>query len=157
MIGATMDRLPIPLFYGTLTLAAIALAWLSGKHVTLKTGMLLLLAWACCNVAVELDGANRAPLLIPSIDAFIAVCVGGLALANRNLIAGSVFALYLLVGVIHVYAFSTHAQGTYPYYLALNLAYLGQVVVVGGAGGRAYLANRTPSRHSGAHAHPLSG
>lgn len=151
------DALIVPAFYGAVTIIAIILAWKSEQHVVIKLGLLLFLAWVACNVAVKVQGFSHAPLLIPSIDAVIAVCVAGLALANRDLVAAAVFALYLVVGVIHVYAFSTHAQGTYPYYLALNLAYLGQVVVVGGAGGRAYLANRTPSRHSGAHAHPLSG
>jgi len=152
-----MERIPIPLFYGTLTLLALGLAWLSHKPTLVKTGMLMLLAWVCCNVAVEFRGASHAPLIIPSIDAFIAICIGGLALANRDLAAGWVFALFVAIGAIHVLAFSTHTQGTYLYYLALNLVYLAQIAVVGGAGGRAFVASRAHLRGGGAHARPVGG
>lgn len=154
---AFIDAYIVPLFYGIWTICAVGLAWLSQKHVRIKVSLLLFLAWVTCNVAVKAQGLPNAPLLIPAIDAFIGVCVGALWLANKDQIAAAVFWLFVLDELIHVGGFLTHLQGAPTYYLTLNMVFLAQISVVGGASAWACLADGSYSRARRANASSPDG
>jgi hypothetical protein len=122
----------IPLFYGACVIAALVLAVISRRVPLIKLGLILLAAWGACNVVVITHGHASAPLLIPTIDAILALLTAGVAAIDHDKTAGAVFAIFVGVQIVHVAAFETHTQGTYSYFLTLNLLFLAQVLVVGG-------------------------
>ena len=52
--------------FGLAVMTMLACAWLSGDHVRQKLALLLLLAWASTNLAVNYLGFARAPLITPT-------------------------------------------------------------------------------------------
>jgi hypothetical protein len=120
-------------FYGLLTMGVAFLAYASGSRAAQHVSLIFLSVWILTNTAVEVMGYERAPLLIPSVDAVSALLVAMVAFVQASRLAAAVFGLYVLVGAIHVAAFILHRQGTYPYYLALNVVFLIQLAAVGGA------------------------
>ena len=139
------DAILIPLGYGALTIFALTLAIVSKRPDLIETGAVLLLAWLLCNAVVILNGHTKAPLLIPTIDAILGLFVAGIAAHNQSRIAAVVFAIFLGVQMVHVAAFRLHTQGSYSYFLTLNLLYICQLVVVGGAGVASVVARLTPA------------
>lgn len=129
-------------FYGILTLIAVALAGLSGRHVLIKFALILLMDWAVYNVLIEVNGYAHSPMLIPTFDAAIGVWFGSLAWANRSLIGAAVFALFVAVVGWWWIEIGRHMQGSYECYLGANLIFLSQVLIVGGSGGWAFVADR---------------
>jgi len=107
------------------------LAWLSPSQVLQKLSMQLLVAWAASNVLVHYLGFVDAPILIPSLDALIAVLVATTGYHNRSNVALTIFLLYALVAGIHLGAFIFHLQGGYVYYAILNVIFALQLLVVG--------------------------
>jgi hypothetical protein len=135
----------IGLVYGILVGLVMLLALGSHEHVHQKLSILFLGAWMTTNLAVDLMGFSHAPLLIPSIDAVVAIMVAAIGYANRSTIALAVFLLYVIVSGVHVGAFILHVQETYAYYATLNTIFLAQLLVVGGSS--AWLAiRRRPDR-----------
>ena len=139
------DAILIPLGYGALTIFALTLAVVSRRADLIETGAVLLLAWLLCNAVVILNGHAKAALLIPTIDAILGLFVAGIAAHNQSRIAAVVFAIFLIVQMVHVAAFRLHTQGTPPYFLTLNLLFLSQLMVVGGAGVASVVARLTPA------------
>lgn len=131
---------PVAIFYGLCALASLGLSLASGRVLLIRLAWLLLGAWGTCNVVTMVYGFARAPLLIPIIDAILALCVP--LIAARSKTASVVFGLFVAIGIVHVDAFLTHTQGSTPYFVTLNLLYLAQVVTVGGASGLVCLADR---------------
>lgn len=122
--------------FGLLSTAVLVLALTSDFHVFQKLGLILLLAWATTNIAVEMLGFAQAPVVIPSLDAAFAIIVATIGYINRSRVALVVFLLYALVGSVHVGAFVLHKQATYGYYATLNVLFLAQLLTVGAASGR---------------------
>lgn len=141
--AAVVNDITIPVFYGLCSAAALALALASQRELLTRLAWLLLGAWAACNAMTIFIGFHRAPLLIPLIDAMLALCVP--LIAAKSKIASVVFGLFVVVAIVHVDAFLTHTEGRPSYYLTLNMLYLAQVVIVGGASGLACLADRPGS------------
>lgn len=135
MNGDFWQGQPIPWFavYGFLTALTLFLAWRSGHHVLQKLALLLLLAWATSNCVIGLLGFSGGPYVIPAADATIAVMAAGLGLQNRSPAALIVVGLFLTEMAVHIVGFATMREGTYAYYLALNMIFLLQLGVVGGA------------------------
>ena len=133
------------LVYGLVVGLVMLLALGSHEHVRQKLAILFLVDWISTNLAVDLMGFSRAPLLIPSLDAVVAILVATIGYKNRSTIALVVFLLYVIVGGVHVGAFILHAQETYAYYATLNMVFLAQLLAVGGSS--AWLAiRRRPDR-----------
>lgn len=137
--------------YIMLTAIAVGIAWLSHHSPTIRCAHWLLFSCVASNLAVDAMGFVNAPMLIPALDAFVAL-VGILPIAlgidvasverPKSRTAAAIFALFLVVGFVHVVAFTTHRQGTYLYFLVLNLLFAAQVLVVGGVSGYRYLSHR---------------
>ena len=89
-------------------------------------------AFVGCNLIVAHNGFGHAPLLIPTLDATLALLTAGMVAIDHSKPAGIVFGLFVLVEIVHVAAFQNHTQGTFAYFLTLNLLFLSQVAVVGG-------------------------
>lgn len=142
------------LAFGIGVALVLFLAWTSGSHVHQKLSLLFLFAWSVSNVVVELVGFTDAPLLIPSLDAVMAILVAVLGYRYRNPTSIAIFTLYLLVGAVHVVAFILHLQGTYTYYATLNLLFLVQLLTVGGSSAWLALHIGADSLHQCASAHP---
>lgn len=140
--------------FGALVGVVLLLTFLSHFHVYQKLGMLFLFAWAASNVMVNLMGFADAPLMIPSLDAVVAILIAILGFRSRSFVALQVFALYLLVGFVHVSAFILHRQGSYVYYATLNVLFLLQLLLVGAASARMALVHWTTRRAERARAHP---
>jgi hypothetical protein len=138
---------PIPFLYGLAVAAMLACVWLSRSPVLQKTGLLLMYAWALSNLAVDWLGFERAPLLVPSLDAIIAILIAITGYRSRSRLSLVVFGIYAIIGSIHVWALLTQMQETYTYYATLNLLFLSQLLILGGSG--AWLALR--SRAAGGH------
>lgn len=130
-------------FYGVISLAVVGIAWLSDDHAIQKIGMLLLFAWATTNVAVEFLGFQEAPILIPSIDAMVAILTAIIGYRTKSRVALVVFLLYVSVALIHVGAYMLRKEGVYTYYAILNLFFLAQLITVGGAGAWMALSRRS--------------
>lgn len=117
--------------FGLAVGCVLLLAWASGSHVLQKLALLLLMAWAGTNLAVAFLGFERAPLVIPSIDAVIAVLVATTGYHAKSKAALFVFRLYAVVGLIHIGAYVLHMLVTNTYYAALNSVFLVQLLIVG--------------------------
>ena len=146
-----------PALYGAAALVAIALAFASDRHVWVKVSLFLLLDWIGCNVIEQLNGYDRAPLLLPMMEAILGTAVGMLALANRSILATLVFGLFVSSCIIWDTAFWAHAQSSFACYLTLNMVYLLGVLVVGCAGGWAVVADRPRRSVLRLGHHPVGG
>lgn len=126
----------VPALFGIAVCVMLLIVWVSCDHVRQKLGLLLLFAWASTNLAVNTLGFERAPLLVPSMDAAIAIFVAMLGYTNRSRVAAVIFGIYVVVGATHVAAFVFHAQGTYNYYATLNVAFASQLIILGASSAR---------------------
>lgn len=122
----------VPIFYGLCVFTALGLALLARRTELIKLGLILVSAWVSCNLAVAAHGFSRATMLIPTIDAILALLAAWMVAIERSKPAGIVFALFVMVEIVHVAAFQTHTQGGFAYFLTLNVLFFCQVVVVGG-------------------------
>lgn len=120
--------------YGFATLLVLIAVWASGEHVLQKLGLLLLVSWASSNVAQAVLGFDGAPYVTPAIDAVLATVVAMLGIKNRSYIALAVVVIFFIQAGVHIVGFATNGNTSYAYYLSLNLLFLGQLAVVGGAG-----------------------
>lgn len=122
------------IMYGFLTLLMLLAVWASGAHVLQKLGLVLLVSWASSNVAQAILGFDGAPYVTPAIDAVLAIIVAMLGVKNRSHVALAVVAIFFVQAGVHIVGFVADTNSSYAYYLALNLLFLAQLVVVGGAG-----------------------
>jgi hypothetical protein len=124
-----------------LGVAAMLLAvHFSGSPTVQKLGLVLLAAYVGSNIAVGLFGFARAPLVLPSLHAVLALVVAVVGIRARSRIAANVFALYALMVGAEVGLFTIRAQGGYRYFATLNGIFAVQLLLVGGSG--AWLAVR---------------
>lgn len=123
-----------PSIFGLAVCATLLLSWASDNHVSQKLGLLLLFAWAGSNLAVNMMGFNRAPLVIPSLDALVAILVAVVGYAHKSKLALAIFVIYALVGAVHVTALIMRAEMTYNYYAILNGAFALQLSILGASG-----------------------
>ena len=120
------------LFYGACVAVTLGLALFAQRKALIELGFILLTAWVGCNLAVMARGFTQAPMLIPTIDAILALCVAGITIYHQSKAAAWVFGLFVAVQLVHVVAFQLQTQGSYFYFLALNVLFLCQLAVVGG-------------------------
>lgn len=125
---------PVVIFYGACVFGMLALSLLSRREALIKLGLILLAAYVACNLAMAANGKAHAPMLIPTIDAILALLTAGIVALDHSKTAAVVFALFVLVEIVHVAAFQTRTQGSHTYFLYLNLIFLAQVVAVGSSG-----------------------
>ncbi len=138
--------MPISALFGLIVAGSLLLAMLSNSHVLQKVGLLLLFAWAASNVAVDWLGFQRAPLLVPTIDAAVCLGIAGVGFKNRSNVSLAIVCLYVIVGVVHVMALALRMQETYTYYATLNLLFLAQLLILGGSGAWVAIRNRAAGR-----------
>lgn len=141
-------------YFALAVFATMLCAWWSGDHVRQKLALLLMLDWAATNLAVNYLGFERAPLVMPSLDAFVAILVVLVGYAHKSRVSLVVFGIYGLVGLAHVAAFIFRTQGTYNYYATLNAEFASQLIVVGGSG--AWMAFHRWTDWSRERLHPYS-
>lgn len=120
--------------FGVIVAGTLLMSWASRDHVLQKVSLLLMCAWAASNFVVQYFGFQSAPLIVPSIDAVIAVLIAATGYRSRSSTALAVFLLYAVVGVVHVGAFILRMQATYTYYTVLGVLFLAQLLTVDGAG-----------------------
>lgn len=147
----------ISTLFGLVCVITLLIAWASPSQVCQKLGLVLLAAWASSNVAVEVLGFLKAPVIIPSLDAAFAVVIATIGYLNRSRIALVVLLIYLLVGAVHVMAFILRTQSTYSYYATLNILFLAQLLTVGIAGARMAVSHRSDWRGQRLRHHPARG
>lgn len=136
----------ISTLFGIAVAATLLLTWASGFHIFQKVGLLLMLAWAVSNVAVDYMGFPRAPLLIPSLDGLVGILIAMVGFQAKSKTALAIVVLYAIVSVVHVIALVLRMQETYTYYAALNILFLAQLLVLGGSSGRLAVRNWSASR-----------
>lgn len=140
MSATEFNTVIIPSVFAALVALMLLCVWLSKDHVHQKLGLLLLAAWAVSNVTVEYSGFEHAALVIPTLDAAIAILVAVLGYTHRSRTALIVFLLYVIVGAVHLGAFILRAQVTNLYYTVTGTLFLAQLAAVGASG--AWLAVR---------------
>lgn len=126
--------------YGLLVALVALISWASQSVVLQKLGLVMLVVWAASNLIVEFLGFARAPLLLPTTDAILALWVAWIGYFHRSRVALAVFLLFALIAYAHVVAFLTCTEASYSYYLTLNLISLAQLLTIGVPG--AWLALR---------------
>ena len=144
----------IPIIYGAAVACTLYLALISHSSVLQKVGLALLFAWSASNVVVSLQGFERAPLMIPTIDGFAAILIAMVGYRHRSNVALVVFGIYAIVSIVHVGAFVLRMQATYTYYLTLNLLFLSQLLLLGGSGAWLAVRHRVPRGHQRLRPHP---
>lgn len=122
-------------WYGLAVLVMLAITWAAKDHVVQKLGLCLLASWSATQLANAGMGLDGTPLFMPSVQVALAIVVAVLGFANRSWVALMVFVLYgVLIGV-HMAAWITQRTGDYFYFATLNVVFLSQVLIVGGASG----------------------
>jgi hypothetical protein len=129
----TPDRLASSAFYGALTVVMLMLAWRSKSNALLEIGMWIATAWAIDTIAFYVFGPRDEPFIAPTIDAMIAAMIGGVAIRYHSRIAWSVVAIFVLSGAAVVAGFLAHSQGSWLYFLVLNVLFAARLLVTGGA------------------------
>ena len=119
--------------YGALAALCVILALWSGSVATIKMSFLMLFSWALSNIAVAAFGFVHAPSVIYAVDAVLALILGMVALQSKNGIGYAVFVLFIVEAVVHVVSFAGKSEGSLGYYVALNVIFALQTVLVGGA------------------------
>lgn len=152
-----MTMLTIALYAAMVAIAALA-AWSAPSPAIRWLAALLAADFTASNVALWVVGYAHEPLLVPSIDAVVAIGVAIAGLKYRSLnIAGSVFMLFGALGVVHVMAIGAGLSQSYTYYALKNAIFLAQVSIIGGAGVAAYFRSRTDRRDTRPGADPVGG
>lgn len=120
------------LAYALVLGVVLVLAWLSGDPMTRRVGILQLGGWTAANACVAWLGFLNAPLLVPAINAAIAVGIGLIGYKNRSLLCFCMVLLYLLEEIVAVVGFATHNQGSFVYYAILNVVFCMRMLTLGG-------------------------
>lgn len=118
------------------TLSAGGMAMIAGAPGPLKCALLLLANWGVSNLAVDILGFQRAPLVIAPADAVTAILIAGVAIRHHCRVGEVIFCLFVAGGIVHVAGFMTDTAGTWLSYAALNIIYLLSVLTVGGFSAR---------------------
>lgn len=118
--------------YGALIGVVCLLAWFSGDTVIRRVSWLSLLGWALANIAVEWLGFAKAPLLLPTLDAVIAIGVGVLGYRNRSLLCFVIVLLYLAQETVAVAGFAMQRQSELWYFATQNGMFILRMLALGG-------------------------
>ncbi len=124
-----------PIFYGVCVFVMLAITWVSKDHVAQKLGLCLLASWSTTQLANALFSLEGTPLVMPSMQVGLAIVVAFLGYANRSRLALMIFVLYGVLIGIHMMAWITQRTGDRGYFESVNVVFLSQVLIVGGAGG----------------------
>lgn len=126
----TSDALPWATIYCVLALVVLGLAWASREDIKLKLALVLGAAWVSENFLHDRLGRDS-PVWIAVADLGLLACVGFVGYVARSWCAFLVAALFSIdQGVIWSVQWS-HTPPTGTFYAALNVLYLGQLLVVG--------------------------
>ena len=125
--------MPWSVLYGMLLAVVLMLTWGSRNHVIQKLGFLMAVSWALSNLCVVWLGFATAPVLVPSINAAVAVVIGALGFRNRNYTCLAIFFLFALELAITALAFAERYNGQFIHYAALNVVFVLRMFVVGGS------------------------
>ena len=120
--------------YGLAALSTFLLAMASHHAPTIKFGMLMLLSWAASNLCVAHLGYERAPILLAPIDGVIALILAGVAYRAGSVVGLTILVLFAEEMLVHCVGFITDTTGTWGYWAALNVIFITQIAVNGGAG-----------------------
>lgn len=121
-------------YYGAAVVVMLLIVWASQNQVLQKLGLCLLGSWVATQTANALFGLDGTPLLLPSVQGVLCVVVAGLGLRHRSFVALVIFMLYGALIAVHLAAYVAQRTGEYAYFATINLLFLAQLVVVGGAG-----------------------
>lgn len=147
------------IYWGLATLAPFALAKASGSRAAIKVSLLLVVAWSVSNVALQIGSYANEPHLVPMLDAIIATGVVIVGIVENSRLALAVFALYVLLGVVHVYVnvFHPELSQSIPYYFAKNAIYGLQLLFVGSVSGYLIVRRWRALGYHGDDRHPAGG
>lgn len=143
--------IPIWAFYGAAAAVTVLLAMASRHYPSVKLSAILLTSWFVTRLADELLGYHYGPRVFVVLDATLGLYAAWVAFRSRDLVAAMVFALFLAMGAEHLAAFSLGDQGSYRYFLVLNVLYALQLSFVAGGAGVRLIAHRPDRAVSGAH------
>ena len=120
--------------YGALAFGSFLIAMASHHPAMIKYSLLMLASCAASNLCVAAMGYERAPILIAPIDGVLALILANVARKAVSLVGMAMFILFCEEMAVHCVGFVTYATGQWGYWAALNVIFLAQVVINGGAG-----------------------
>lgn len=120
--------------YGALAFGSFLIAMASHHSAMIKYSLLMLASCAASNLCIAGLGYERAPILIAPIDGVLALILANVALRVGGLIGVAMFILFCEEMAVHCVGFVTCGTGQWGYWAALNVIFLAQVVINGGAG-----------------------
>ena len=121
-------------FYALAVIVTLGIAKLSKNPALIIVATLLAVSCIGSNLLLLWLGPANQPWADPSLQALIAVFTGGVFLERRSRVAALVSGLFVLELLIIVIYILAHKQGTGQYFLSINLVFLAQLVITGGAG-----------------------
>lgn len=125
----------IPTMFGLGSLSVVLLAWASNSHIHQKVALILLFAW-CATMIVSAFGVANENYMLPSVDMVVAITVAWVGGKKFPPVAVVVFAIYGVVGIVHVGARILHAHEGYNYFATLGYLFLAQLITTGALSGR---------------------
>jgi len=121
--------------------------WRSGNMILQKTGLVLLAAWSLTNVAVDVMGFERAPIIIPTMHFVFGALVATVSFRKKTFASEAVLLAYAAMVTFDLLSFPLRIEGTWTYYAVLNVIFAAQLLVVGASGARLAIRHRLPARH----------
>ncbi|MDD1678680.1 MAG: hypothetical protein LUO93_05800 [Methanomicrobiales archaeon] len=95
--------------------------------------MILGAAWVSSSITLHFLGFEAAPRVFAPLHALLALAIADIGFRYRSTPALCVFLLYFLMEAVDTFSLITHRQDTYTYYLTVNLLFLLQLLINGGA------------------------
>lgn len=137
-----------PLIYLLAVSGVLLLSLLGGNRRTSGLAAILFASYCATNAAVVGLGHSHATLIIPTINALAAMSVAVLGLSTPSFAALGTFGLYLILILgVHLWAFVIlRAPGSFPHYLAANVVFIAQLLLVGGYSVRDLIRSRPTPR-----------
>ena len=123
----------LPLIYLVCAVSVVTLAGFSRDSAKFWLSIVLLWAWTAANFCVYRWGWTGAPLYLAWFELGMGILSAGIGYMSRSYIALIVTVLFGAQEVVQLGAFMATMQGSTPYYVGLNLVYIAQLLVVGGA------------------------
>lgn len=143
--------------YGALVGAVTFLAWLTRDTVLHRVSLLSLGGWVTANLCVVFLGFSGEPMVMPVVDAAIAVVIGMIGRKNRSVLCFILVLFYLMQETVALVAFLTHNQGARWYYSLQNSVFILRMLALGGWSIGWLLASRSHVEHRGVHHRVLGG
>lgn len=139
----------------------LILAVISGSAFAVRSPMLdrltllMVASWVGSVACTLVFGYARAPILIPTLNAVVAIFIAGVGIRYASKTCWAVVALFLVEEVINLVAFAYHFNGHRLQFTLLNGAFLARMAIVGGVA-LVRLAHRFGQRLGGGYSGELA-